>query len=728
MSANDEPILIEGRAFTNTENKANSRRKKAGLPPKYVRVSEEKIEARGKRHQDDLEFAQLSDTIGYYKSECRPCVELLGIYEGGGIQEKEDPNDDDDETGRVRKEVKKPKGPNPSTQSIEIPSFDRLGKEPDPAISGILLFRDWLKLRDKARKDLYWLCKLLGKDLYPNVHQVICDQFVQKDFDGMYHKGYTLGEFHRMIDAQKRFDAEGNYTKEMMLLDSRGFFKSTINGIDCISWHLNAPDAHIFILTGEYKLAVQFLQEIKDYYFLAKGAEVSAFQLLFPEYVLTGVAGRSKQPMKCPAKILKQKGHSLWVNAIVANLSGWHCDIKKGDDIVTDENSNTDEARESIKIKYDGTDDLLDPHGFSDHIGTRYFTSDWYGTRLTPDKESKELAPIKYFKRGCWRVKPEYKNLPITTLTEDMVDLTFPQVASFKKLRNKLLTKGERFFKNQQLNEPSDDMEDSGFKLSFTIETLRAHSYPKESAPREGEVFVAWDWAYSDKKTSDYSVGVAARVYQLPDGRFGLCVLDVVIDKWRSSELVYQIIAFDKKWNPKRTLIENSNGAELLKMAIMQKSQILGSDILQDVYWMPVSTQSQAKKNRVKSLETLLEDDRLHFVNGNWMDLVFEQLCRYTGEKSSASKKDDGPDAMAYLVEFLPKSALRRDVDPEEAEKEAEQIAAKERLAAWKKKIFGDGGSGSSTPPSSAPPASEVPPDPRRAAMNRIFGGNGMRA
>jgi hypothetical protein len=75
----------------------------------------------------------------------------------------------------------------------------------------------------------------------------------------------------------------------------------------------------------------------------------------------------------------------------------------------------------------------------------------------------------------------------------------------------------------------------------------------------------------------------------------------------------------------------------------------------------------------------------------------------------------------------LPKSALKRDVDPEEAEKEAEQIAAKERLVAWKKKIFGgDDGGGSSAPPS--PAMSEPTPDPRRSTMSRIFGGNGLRA
>ena len=48
----------------------------------------------------------------------------------------------------------------------------------------------WLDMRDQARKNLYWLTKtVLKKDLEPDVHQVICDQFVQKNFDGAFPDG-----------------------------------------------------------------------------------------------------------------------------------------------------------------------------------------------------------------------------------------------------------------------------------------------------------------------------------------------------------------------------------------------------------------------------------------------------------------------------------------------------------------------------------------------------------
>ena len=723
--------------LTPAERKANSRAVKKGLERPFKSVTPEEKAEREAANTALMTEIVAQDAKGYYKSECRSCADLFAIYQGVNIlaKESEDEEDEEDEEAAERK-PKKPKSKkspaNPSAQRITIPEFDRGVDEQgnpktDAGVDEVVSFWRWLDLRDKARKDLYWNCKLLGKDLFPGVHQITCDQFVQKNFDGMYRKGYTLGDFHKMIDVQERFDISGQYTKEMMLLDSRGFYKSAIDGVDCVNWLINCPDVHIFIITGEYKLAVQFLQEIKEYFYLAKGAEPSAFQLLFPEYILTGVAGRSKQPMKCPARILKQKGHSVWVNAIVANLSGWHCDVKKGDDIVTDENSNTPDAREKIKTKYDGTGNLLDPHGFEDHIGTRYFTDDWYGSRLTPNKETGELAPIKYHKRGCWVVKPEYADVPLVRLTEEMVNLTFPQLGktpsdAFNKLRSKLLKKdGERGFRNQQLNEPTDAKEDAGFIVTFTEDALRKNSYQLSAAPNVGDIVIAWDTAISDRKTSDYSVGAVGRIFLNGQSEYGICVLEIVYDKWNYSELALQVLQLSKKWNVPRPLIEKTNGTQVLEEKLRQLSQKL--DFFIDPYMPIPSNKPNAKRNRIKGLEILLTDGRLKFVLGSWIDETYKQFTNFTGERDTG-RKDDIPDAVSYLTKYLPASALKDNVTPEEIAKEQEETTKKAVAKAQYDRMFGG-------PTPVAPPPSESEPpqqDIRQQLFGKIFGGNGLRA
>lgn len=512
-------------------------------------------------------------------------------------------------------------------------------------------FDGWLELRDRARKDLFWLGQsVLKKDFTEGTHRVVCEQFVQKNFDGAFPQGYTIKNVHDAIDRQERFDQFGNPTKEMILLDPRGFFKSTIDGIDAIQWMLNVPDIRILLLTGEYKLGIGFLKEIKKYLYLAEGGEPSDLQLLFPEYITKGIDGTSKEPLTLTIRKHAQVSATIWVNSIDSNLSGWHCDIKKGDDVITDANSNSEDVREALKDKFDGTDNILDPWGFSDNIGTRYFPKDWYGTRLASWKEDPEGSALKYFCRACWTVKPEFSEILLKELTEDMVVLTFPEKENFKKLRKKLL-KNEISFRCQQLNEPAGEDADDGPRIQFEEETLRAHLFQSTAAPKDGDIYICWDWALTANKSSDYSVGVAGRVY-LKDEKWSICVMEVVCGKFKSSELANQIVMFNRKWNPKKTMIEKSNGSELLSLEVARRANLTGTVL--DIFWKPPSLQENAKRNRIKGLETLLADHRLYFVMGPWIDETFLQMIRYTGEKKNRGRKEDIPDAMSYLSFFLP--------------------------------------------------------------------------
>ena len=681
------------------------------------------------------EVAAIDATGKRYKSEARSLTRLVRLYYGQPEIGDADAVDEEGETPKASKKPKGPTPPNPSETRIKIqnsqidPVKRLVGKAAktqaiDYETDDIVNFWRWLDLRDRARKDLFWLGRLLGKGLYRNVHQITCDQFVPKNFGGawlnsdgttnkdrpeiepMYFEGYTPDDFHDMIEAHHEWREAA-----MMLLDSRGFYKSTCNGLDSVQWLINCPDIRILIITGEYKLAEAFALEIKGYFALAEGQEPTAFHLLFPEYVLYGGEGTAKTPLFCPARIHNQKEGSLWVNSIVANLSGWHCDVKKGDDIVTDENSNSEEAREKIKVKYDGTNDLLDPHGFMDHIGTRYFADDWYGTRLAPNKNDDDgaVAPLKYHCRGCWVVKPEYFEVPIFKLTEEMVHLNFPQKWTFKKCRAKLLEKGERYFRNQQLNEPTDAAEDSGFRISFTEADIRSHMYQREAAPKYGDVYIVWDWALSDKKTSDYSVGVVARLYQNDLGLWSFVILEIIYDKWKYSELAYQIIALSKKWGPKVTMVEASNGYDPLRDEITRVGNKLGYQPY--IYPKQPSRQENAKRNRIKSLEILLAEHRLHFVLGTWMDETIKQFTQYTGEKKNKGRKDDIPDACSYLTYILPADArpVIENVDPAEEKRLAEEQFKQLRKANHYNTYFGNQGFGGTikhpqTQP--APPAS----------------------
>src|ERR1700676_5383713 len=74
---------------------ANKRARAKGMPEPYpvasVLIEEEEKVLKEQEHVENLAFAQSLDESGkFYRSECRPAVKLLGIYEGNNYVGTED--------------------------------------------------------------------------------------------------------------------------------------------------------------------------------------------------------------------------------------------------------------------------------------------------------------------------------------------------------------------------------------------------------------------------------------------------------------------------------------------------------------------------------------------------------------------------------------------------------------------------------------------------------------
>ena len=195
---------------------ANKRARDRGMPEPYpvtdVVAEEEEKGLRVKEHHDNLAWAEQQDaTELFYKSECRSAVQLLAIYEGSALTVvgEEEVDVVDPKTGKKKNNL-----PVPVAQKIQIRAIEIGGLYIDPndkenrktyEVDRVLSFIDWLDLRDKARKNLFWLGRLLGKGLFYNTHKMICDAFVQKNFDGMYFPECTIDDVHgMMIEKQQR--------------------------------------------------------------------------------------------------------------------------------------------------------------------------------------------------------------------------------------------------------------------------------------------------------------------------------------------------------------------------------------------------------------------------------------------------------------------------------------------------------------------------------------------
>lgn len=637
-----------------------------------------------------------------YKSEVKSLTELWKMYLGG--------------VDTSLSEEEEARGKKPSKDKPIRPCMARYIPGPY-SDEGYLHFDQWLRARDKARKDLYWLGKsIFNCDFAPNTHQVVCDQFVQKNFDGVYKQGYGLRDFQAAMSKQNRVpriwvetdtyrpktlddfgkymsipfeqDKPENYARLMILMDPRGFFKSTIDGLDCVQWIINCPDIRILIMAGVYKLAIQFLQGIKRRFYLPRGIAPSAFHLLFPEYVIRGIDGDSKEPLVTETRVHESLDPTLGVISVGSSLSGFHCDILKFDDVVTDENCNTIETREALHEKADGSQNLLMPWGWTDIIGTRYFPDDYYGLKLIKHEEDPEEHPLKFFKRACWTPKLGFEEVGLRDLTEEMVILTFPEHADFKSLRKKLKD-NEKLFRCQQLNEPV--WNDDGFKVQFTEDLLKSHIIPAVEANKKlGDTYITGDLSKTTNKYSDFSCLVAARTYRKEDGTIAIAILEVRWDRWTQSQQAYELASFVNKWMPKSIVIEDTGGLELLKREVQTQSSRHFGTTISNIYWKPVENNRDAKKNRVKALEILLKKDQLYFADGPWIDETFKQFINFTGKKSGPTKKDDIPDAASFLPRFLPSTQVVLTVKEQAEKAEMEEAEYKRQVMMGQyKRIFG---------------------------------------
>lgn len=733
-------------ALSPAERKRNQRQREkqererlAALQP--AKPTEDQIRGRLKQHDLDLEWATEQDAAGhYYKSECRPLAQLLAIYEGADIGAKEI-EEEDEVDARPKREVKdKQRRPNPSVDAVSIRSITLVDNgvtvniDPDQfeyetltgqkvnlrkmyEVDEIVSFRRWLDLRDKARKDLFWLCNLVNMPMFHKTHQMICDMFVQKNFDDLYFKGMNRGDLPGLFEKQARVDRDGKTpTKTMMLFAPRSGRKSTIDGIDAVQWMLNCPDARILIATAFRDLAKQLFGEIKGYFYLPLSGEPTAFQILFPEYVLYGRAGSSDSPIKCPAAIHKSKDPHVWKTSMESSSTGKRCDIRKLDDVVDYTNSNTEDLRATLIRKINATGDLVEPWGFTDVIGTRYFTKDWYGTRMGKDEEGNEPEQYSYLCISAWTPKAKYRVLyeqllkepnGMFKVTEEMVDLWFPQKLSFKALRSKLKEKKEISFKNQQLNIATDPKEIDLYINQFDQDVLDAHRFDKSKIPQGIEIIQCWDIAYSENsRTSDYSVGVTLGVYKNKNNEYCVVVIEIFFDKWKASELASNMIKYYEKHKPKAVYVENSNGVNFLMENIKNYAKRMGSDIANangPLRVRPVSNKPNAKRERIKDVEFLLGHDRLWFVEGPWIEETDKQLTGYTGAKSTTYRKDDIPDALSLgITSHLPVTALQHNPDPKDVEKENEERQAKAAKDAHYSRMFGS--SGTRLHPVASPP------------------------
>lgn len=517
-----------------------------------------------------------------------------------------------------------------------------------------------------CKTDLFWMCRYftwetnsagVDKSIEENLiteaeYRKVCDLFVKKDCT--------------------KTVAQQDFFKNRLLLWPRGGFKSTIDVVDAGQWILNFPDIRILFLTGANDLATGFVKETKGHFIIRDG-EPTLMNLFFPEFCVLESARESEFEFTCPvwaAKQINRKEPTVLASSVGATKSGWHFEVIKGDDPVTDENTDSTERCASISKKLNLSKNLLRKGGYyNDYIGTRYADEDHYGVQL-----EKNIGDIKTVRGPCWElienittatkiligrgivIKPEVAvklaqdGRPITYIEagEEGCDLLIPRVMPYPALMRDY-RENEEVFEGQINQNPRP-----ASSTTFERKDLLAATVRFDQMPFRGPISQTWDFAFSRKKGRDFSTGASV----IWNDKAQMFVHDLIRAHFKPNDLAQAVVDFARKWHPFIIGIEDASGSRFSEPTIIEKAKQTGDEqviaVCSKIDWFKPDTQYDAKRIRMGTLHPALMEGRLKFAN--YISEVVSGVLYDEFERcmTSRSARNDIPDVVSQQLRYSP--------------------------------------------------------------------------
>lgn len=524
-------------------------------------------------------------------------------------------------------------------------------------------------MRWRCRYDLLYLCnEVLGfNDVNEKVHKPILDA-MQKFLKPTYRESLKIDiiEPGRILYEpwNNPYNLPGK--RRLLLLDPRGFLKTTINcTAHVIQWILNYPEITLIVFQSTSEKVKDIIRGIKEHF-----QYNAVFRALFPDYVPQKSIRDwgNKSEFFCPTeeerarrlqKYLKSPQHKDFLHStkdatvtgisIDEGTSGRHIDVIKASDLVETNNSKTEMQLSDVIYNFRMAEKLLvKSNGWIDVEGTRYHFADLYGdliTKYVGDESIKPAVTDQYRKqwkvsiRGCYKKNyslmgpnytpqytPEEMELPEELTDKGEYISIWPERYPVEELEQERGT-DPLIFSMQRLNDPSDPTGKTLFPLDQGLYIAREdfrkipiyeHTVTVDTAEKTGE-------------KNDYSV-ICVCAWD-GDGR---CYLhDVRVGKYEPSELLDHLFDVNTRYKPSKILIEEVGYVIGLKIEIQRRQDMKG-------IFLPIEfirkTKTMNKKDRIKNtLQPVWQNKRISVVKFDKKDelqkrypfhFLFERQCK----------------------------------------------------------------------------------------------------
>ena len=541
----------------------------------------------------------------------------------------------------------------------------------------------WEVVRDRCVRSLYFLNLFLwdanpfgGPDtpITDNLmtwenHKHIIDMFVKKDPA-------------KTVASQSKI-------KTRLILYPRGSLKSSWGELDIVQWVLLDSKIRILVLSAADDLANAIVDETRGF-FIIKETQPTLMNLFWPEHCLLekdlGPSGSYNSPAWSRLQI-KRRETTIMSRGLTSAVSGFHFEVFHGDDTVETRNSGTDEICIGVRKRYGITRKTLRTFGYTNLLGTRYHEADLYGDMI--EKAQIGEAHVEEFNIGekkisnpgkgieiligsAMTIKPDAemdlvkynlpKNLWFRKAGPDGVHLLMPKVLTYDTLLVGYEDDPEAFETQMRQNvlPPTQQM--------FTRELILKNTVNWMDLPLYGRVTHTWDLnGGKGKKDNDLCVGSAC----LWDTKGIGYVIDLVAANYPNPISIAQsIVSFACKHHPDTLSLEDSLGVRMLQPTIEAEADkttdAYVKQLVRRIYWRPIDTSKDAKKNRISSLYPLVLYGRIKFASTlPEREKLIDQFIRPVTRNS----KNDIPDCISFQTQFLP-PALQSEADRKRFEDE----------------------------------------------------------
>ena len=550
-----------------------------------------------------------------------------------------------------------------------------------------------IEVRRRCQTDLFWMARFFCWETMPyseagtkpvsdnkieeDPHSIFCDLFIKKD-------------------PTKKME-EQSEVKTRLLLWPRGGMKSTFDHVDTVQWILCFPNIRILYLTATVDLAEKFVGELSGH-FLIREDRISLMNLFWPTFCFDEkYLGEKPTEFTTPiyaAKKTKRKEPTVIASSVGKAKSGFHYNLIKADDGVSDTNTITSEQCASISEQLFLAEKLLDLGGFFiDYVGTRYEDGDHYDVMLqqnTGEIVSREGRNWKLMENKTTginiligraiQIKPEVieqlkregRPLSYHEAGEDGCSLLLPNVMSYKWCLNDFI-KNEKTFESQR-NQNSI----AGGRGEMDRATMAKATIPFTMLPRQGPVSQFWDMAFSQKKGVDFSVGSSVMwgeedVYgedgkpayvpgtKSPQKKTVGYVRRILRDRYTPFSLAQAIVRLAVEERPFIIGIEKAGGSILLAPTIEAEAYKTGDpyiiSVCSHIDWVTADQQKDAKKIRMGGLFPWIIEGRFKFANFCMQPKYHDLEVLYSEfEKCMHGHHDDMPDNLGYQVRYAPRA------------------------------------------------------------------------